>query len=99
MFDEEDDITQRGKDYYKMSDELYNALMQYLKKYNLSFSRFCKDMNVEEYMLSKIVDRKIKMYSPYSLLYRIAKIIGVRNIPLVESFKKSIQIRMKQLYP
>lgn len=87
------------KDYYKMSDELYNALMQYLKDHNLSFSKFCKDMQIEEYMLSKIVNRKIKMYSPYSILHRIAKIIEVNNIPLIESFRKSIQIRMKQLYP
>lgn len=92
-------LNQKQNDYYKMSDELYYALMLYLKKYNLSFSRFCKDMQIEEYMLSKVVDRKIKMYCPYIILYRIAKIIEVRDIPLVESFKKSIQIRMKQLYP
>ena len=86
---------QKENDYYKMSDELYFALIDYLKNHNLSLSQFAKDMQIEEYMLSKIVDRKIKMYSPYLVLYRISKIIDVHKIPLIESLRRSIQLRMR----
>ena len=68
--------------YVQMSDELYRALAEYLKDHDLSFSQFCKDLRVEEYMMRKIVDRNIAMYSPYRLLKRISKVIGAEDIPI-----------------
>jgi len=68
--------------YVQMSDDLYLALAKYLQQYNLSFSQFCKDLGVEEYMMRKIVDRNIAMYSPYRLLKRIAKVIGATDIEI-----------------
>ena len=68
--------------FYQMSDELYDALCEYLKKYNLSFSRYCQDLKVEEYMMRKVVDRKIGMYAPYKLLKKIAKSIQREDLPL-----------------
>lgn len=70
--------------YYQMSDKLYKALIDYLQRNNISFSCYCKDIGVEEYMMRKVVDRKILMYAPYKLLVKIAKSIECEGIEMTQ---------------
>ena len=87
------DDGKRENSYFQMSNELYRALVDYLREHNLTFSKYCKDLKVEEYMMRKIVDRKIGMYAPYKLLVRIAKSIDQNGIKV---WQEPFQLKRKR---
>ena len=79
-----DEMCKKELSYFQMSDKLYFALKDYLQRYNLTFSKYCEELKVEEYMMRKIVDRKILMYAPYKLLIKIAKSIDCEGIEIMQ---------------
>lgn len=93
MYTIEDENIRRETSYWQMSNELCKALTEYLKDHNLTFSKYCKDLKVEEYMMRKIVDRKIGMYAPYRLLVKIAKSIDQQGIKL---WQEPFQLKSKK---
>ena len=44
---------------YQMSKELAIHILNFIKNNNMSFQEFSKKVNVDEYMLYKIISRKI----------------------------------------
>lgn len=76
----------RNETLYQMADEFVEFIFKYMKKNNLTFRQFCQKINIDRYYLSKIVDRKIKMYCYKSLLEKIAYKIGATGIPLYKLF-------------
>lgn len=87
------DDGKRENSYFQMSNGLYKALMDYLREHNLTFSRYCENLRVEEYMMRKIVDRKIGMYAPYKLLVKIAKSIDQNGIKV---WQEPFQLKQKR---
>lgn len=57
---------------YQMSKELAIHILNFIKNNNMSFQEFSKKVNVDEYMLYKIISRKIKMHCYLSLLEKLA---------------------------
>lgn len=62
----------RNETMYQMTDELYKAIVKYLKKNKISFKKMCKELNLPYYMTHKIMDRKIKMHAYRSYLAKLA---------------------------
>ena len=58
---------------FQMTDELYTEVTKYIKDNNWSLAQFCDKIKMPRYMISKILNRKIKMKCFYSILLRIAK--------------------------
>ena len=71
----------RNETMYQMTDELYKAIVKYLKKNKISFKKMCKELNLPDYMTHKIMDRKIKMHAYRSYLVKIATYAHVYKSP------------------
>lgn len=57
---------------YQMSDEFYIYIINFMKTNNMNLRQLAKYINIEEYLLYKILNRKIKMACYMSLLMKIA---------------------------
>lgn len=57
---------------YQMSTELAKHIIDFIREHDLTFREFAKEVNVDEYMLYKIISRKIKMHCYLSLLEKLA---------------------------
>lgn len=74
----------RGKSevQYQMSTEFASHILQFIKNNNMSFSEFTKKVKINEYMLYKIISRKIKMCCYLSLLQKLAYFTQANGIQL-----------------
>lgn len=69
---------------YQMSTELAKHIIDFIREHDLTFREFAKEVNVDEYMLYKIISRKIKMHCYLSLLEKLAIYTQANTIQLGE---------------
>lgn len=67
---------------YQMSTEFAIHILQFIKNNNMSFSQFAKKVRIDEYMLYKIISRKIKMCCYFSLLRKLGDYTQANGIQL-----------------
>lgn len=67
---------------YQMSTELAKHIIDFIREHDLTFREFAKEVNVDEYMLYKIISRKIKMHCYLSLLEKLAVYTQANTIQL-----------------
>lgn len=72
----------RAEVQYQMSKEFAIHILNFIKNNNMSFSQFAKKVKINEYMLYKIISRKIKMHCYLSLLQKLADYTQANAIQL-----------------
>jgi len=65
----------QNEEQIQMSDAIYNKINTYMELHNMTLSDFSKAVKFDEFVLGKIIDRKIKMHCYKSLIYRLIKFI------------------------
>lgn len=67
---------------YQMSKEFGIHILKFMKSNNMNFSQFANYVKIDEYMLYKIMSRKIKMSCFLSLLEKLANCTQANGIKL-----------------
>lgn len=57
---------------YKISDEFYKHILNFMKSNNMNLNQFSKYVKIDEYLLYKVISKKIRMCCYMSLLEKIA---------------------------
>lgn len=65
---------------FQMSDELFNYITEYMRRNNMNIDKFAEYVKINKYMLSKIMDRKIKMHCYLSVLNKIGLYTDAKGI-------------------
>lgn len=71
-----------GEVQYQMSTAFAIHILNFMKNNNMNFSEFAKKVKIDEYMLYKIISRKIKMCCYLSLLQRLGAYTQANGIKL-----------------
>lgn len=72
--------TSTNANQYQMTDLFALCVLNFLKNNKIKVSDLANALNIETYMLKKILDRKIKMHCYLSLLEKIAEYTQVQGI-------------------
>lgn len=72
----------RAEVQYQMSKEFAIHILNFIKNNDMSFREFAKKVRIDEYMLYKIISRKIKMCCYLSLLQKLSAYTQANGIQL-----------------
>lgn len=82
---------------FQMSNQFAEKVFRFMKNNKIDINELSKIVNINKYMLYKVINRKIKMCCPLSLLTKIARPLKIYGIRL-GSQQPTIVIRNSKKY-